>query len=61
MNKKTSTMDLSLSNNERLNLYSSSPFKPQKFQNLIPSGLKFFSFYAGFKNKNNDLLKVKLH
>ncbi len=58
MNKKTSTMDLSLSNNERLNLYSSSPFKPKKFQNLIPSGLKFFSFHAGFKNKNNDLLVI---
>ena len=33
-----------------------SPFKPKFIKNLVPSGLKFFSFHVGFKKKNNDLL-----
>ena len=33
-----------------------SPFKPRFIKNLIPSGLEFFSFHAGFKKKKNDLL-----
>ena len=33
-----------------------SPFKPKFIKNLIPSGLNFFSFHAGFKKKKNDLL-----
>jgi len=33
-----------------------SPFKPKFIKNLIPSGLNFFSFHAGFKKKQNDLL-----
>ena len=33
-----------------------SPFKPRFIKNLIPSGLNFFSFHAGFKKKKNDLL-----
>ena len=28
-----------------------SPFKPRFIKNLIPSGLNFFSFHAGFKKK----------
>ena len=33
-----------------------SPFKPKFIKNLIPSGLNFFSFHAGFKKIKNDLL-----
>ena len=33
-----------------------SPFKPKFIKNLIPFGLNFFSFHAGFKKKKNDLL-----
>ena len=33
-----------------------SPFKPRFIKNLIPSGLNFFSFHAGFKKTKNDLI-----
>tara|TARA_Y100000590_G_scaffold450908_1_gene591340 strand:+ start:1565 stop:2809 length:1245 start_codon:yes stop_codon:yes gene_type:complete len=35
-----------------------SPFAPKIFKNFKPLGINFFSFYAGFKKKNNDLLII---
>ncbi len=58
MKKNSSTKDLSLSANERLFFESISPFKPKKYKNLKPSGLKIYTFHAGFKKKTNDLLII---
>ena len=58
MNKKSSTMDLGLSSNERLYLKNISNFKPKKYQNFKPKGLKIYTFHAGFKNKLDDLLLI---
>ena len=51
MIKKSSTMDLSLSSNERLFLNGRSIFKPKKLINLKPNGFKIYTFHAGFKKK----------
>ena len=56
MNTNSSTKDLVLSSNERLNISNASPFKPKIIKNLTPSGFNIFSFHAGFKKKNKDLL-----
>ena len=58
MNTNTSTREFSLSNNEKLNFSNASPFTPKNITNLIPTGMKFFSFNAGFKKKNKDLLII---
>jgi len=58
MNTKTSTKDLGLSKNEILNISNASPFKPKIIKNLIPKELTIFSFHAGFKKKNNDLIII---
>ena len=58
MNKKTSTKDLKLSRNERLEISNLSIFKPEKISSLISSDFKFFTFNAGFKKKNKDLLII---
>ena len=58
MKTKTSSKDLDLRQNEVLYTSNVSPFKPSIIKNLIPSGLKLFSFKAGFKKNSNDLLIV---
>ena len=58
MNRKTSTKELSISSNEKLSSSNASRFKPRIIKNLKPHGLKIFSFNAGFKMKNNDLLII---
>ena len=58
MKKKSSTMDLSLSANERLFLDSDSPFKPKKYKNYLPNGFKIYTFHAGFKKASSDLLII---
>ena len=58
MNKKTSTKDLALSSNERIKISNPSVFRPKKILNFKPLSLDIFSFHAGFKKKNNDLLVI---
>ena len=58
MKNKTSTSDLTLSNNERLYFESPSIFKPKKFSNINPKGLKIYTFQSGFKKSNEDLLVI---
>ena len=58
MKRKSSTMDLGLSSNERLYIKNVSNFKPAKYQNLKPKGLKIYTFHAGFKNRLKDLLLI---
>ncbi len=55
---KSSTKDLALSSNERLFLKGNSIFKPKKYSNLKPKGLKIYTFHAGFKKKLKDLLII---
>ena len=38
----------------KLNFYS--PFRPKLIKDYKPKNLKIFTFNAGFKKKNNDLL-----
>ncbi|MDC3131974.1 bifunctional glutamate N-acetyltransferase/amino-acid acetyltransferase ArgJ [Pelagibacteraceae bacterium] len=54
--KNSSTKDLS--SNERLSIKNRSFFTPKKYINLIPDGLKIYTFHAGFKKKLDDLLVV---
>ena len=58
MNNNSSTKDLSLSSNERLSINNKSFFAPKKYTKVIPKGLKFYTFHAGFKKKLDDLLLV---
>ena len=58
MKKKSSTKDLSLSSNERLFINSHSIFRPKKFIDFKPGGLKIYTFHAGFKKKLEDLLII---
>ena len=58
MKAKTSTKDLRLSSNERIFFESKPVFKPKKYKNINPKGLKFYTFNAGFKKKSKDLLIV---
>ena len=53
MNNKTSTKDLNLNSNEKI-----SPFKPKFFKNLKPSGFEVFTYHAGFKRNNKDLMII---
>ena len=58
MPKYSSTKDLDLSSNERLyvNKSAKSLFKFSVVKNLTSSGVKFYTFHAGFKKKKEDLL-----
>tara|TARA_B100001057_G_scaffold454127_1_gene499628 strand:+ start:303 stop:1568 length:1266 start_codon:yes stop_codon:yes gene_type:complete len=58
MKKKSSTKDLDLSSNERLSINNKSFFAPKKYSNLRPKNFKIYTFNAGFKKKNDDLLIV---
>ncbi len=58
MKKNSSTKELTLSNNERLFLDTSSIFAPKKYANLKPQGLKIYTFNSGFKKKLDDLLII---
>ena len=58
MKKNSSTKELKLSNNERLFLESSSIFDPKKYDNLLPDGIKVYTFNSGFKKKLDDLLII---
>ena len=58
MNKKSSTNDSKLTNNESLFLKSNMIFKPKKYINLKPSGFKIYTFNAGLKKKQDDLLII---
>ncbi len=58
MKNKTSTPDLNLTSNERIYLESPSIFKPKKILNFNTKGLKIYTFKAGFKKGNKDLLII---
>ena len=58
MKFKNATMDLDLKSNDRLYLKLKSPFAPNHYKDLIPKGFKIFTFHAGFKKKNDDLLII---
>ena len=58
MKKKSSTKDLSLSSNERLFINSHSIFRPKKFIDFKPGGLKIYTFHAGLKKSLEDLLII---
>ncbi len=58
MKKKSSTIDLGLSSNERLFLKNKSIFAPLNYSYLKPKGLKIYTFHAGFKKKFDDLLVI---
>ena len=50
MKNNSSTIDLKLTNNERLFLETKSVFKPKNIKDYIPKNFKVFTFNAGFKN-----------
>ena len=58
MKHKTSTKDLRLTSNERIFLDSKSIFRPKKYKNIYPNGLKIYTFNSGFKKKYKDLLII---
>ena len=58
MQKNSSTKDFRLSSNERLFLESNSIFRPKKYQNIKPKGLKIYTFKAGFKKSTRDTLLI---
>ncbi len=58
MKKNSSTGDLKMSSNERLFLETNSLFRPKKYLNLAPRGLKIYTFNAGFKKVLEDLLII---
>ena len=58
MKDKTSTKDLSLTSNERIFLEVKSIFRPKKYKNFNPQGLKIYTFNSGFKKKYKDLLII---
>ena len=58
MKHKTSTKDLRLTSNERIFLDSKSIFRPTKYKNINPNGLKIYTFNSGFKKKYKDLLII---
>ena len=60
MLKNSSTKDLGLSSNERLNLNKNSQplFKFKKINNLTSEFLDIYTFHSGFKKKNEDLLII---
>ena len=58
MKKNSSTKDLNLTNNERLFIEGGSVFKPRRYANYKPLGLKIYTFHAGFKKSLNDLMII---
>ncbi len=38
-----------------------SPFKPKFIKNYIPKNIKIYTFNAGFKKRNDDLLLVEFN
>ena len=60
MLKNSSTKELTLSSNERLNLNKSSKplFKFKKINNLKSKFFDIYTFHSGFKKKNDDLLII---
>ena len=58
MKFKKATKDLDLKSNHRLYLKNRSPFAPKHYKDLKPNGFKIFTFNAGFKKKNDDLLII---
>ena len=58
MKNNSSTIDLKLTNNERLFLDTKSVFKPKNINDYIPKNFKVFTFNAGFKKKFDDLLII---
>ena len=58
MKIKNATKDLDLKSNDRLYLKLKSPFAPNNFKDLSPKGFNIFTFHAGFKKKNDDLLII---
>ncbi len=58
MKNNSSTIDLKLTNNERLFLETKSVFKPKNIKDYIPKNFKVFTFNAGFKKKFDDLLII---
>ena len=58
MKFKNARKDLGLKSNVRFYLKSKSPFAPKQYKDLYPKGFKIFTFNAGFKKKNDDLLII---
>ena len=63
MTKNSSTKDLSIKKlfNKRPDkapILSVSQFKSKQVKNYVPKNVKFFTFNAGFKKKQKDLLFV---
>ncbi len=58
MKKNSSTNKLNLSSNERLFIESKSIFDPKKYDNILPSKFKIFTFRSGFKKIHDDLLII---
>jgi len=58
MKFKKATKELELKSNDRLYLKNRSPFAPKQYKDLKPNGFKIFTFNAGFKKKNDDLLII---
>ena len=58
MKFKKATKDLDLKSNDRLYLKKRSPFSPKHYKDLKPNGFRIFTFNAGFKKKNDDLLII---
>jgi len=58
MKQNSSTKDLNLSSNERLFIHNKSKFAPKNYQNLLPDGLKIYTFHSGLKKASEDLLII---
>ena len=58
MKFKNARKDLDFKNNDRFFLKSKSPFAPKHYKDLYPQGFKIYTFNAGFKKKNDDLLII---
>ena len=58
MKIKNARKDLIFKNNDRFFLKSKSPFAPKHYKDLYPQGFKIYTFNAGFKKKNDDLLII---
>ena len=58
MKNKSTTKELNLSSNEKLQFEKPSKFSPKKYTNITPENLKIYTFNAGFKRFNDDLLII---
>ena len=58
MKFKNARKDLGRKSHCRFYLKSKSPFAPKQYKDLYPKGFKIFTFNAGFKKKNDDLLII---